>query len=61
MKSLFYSLSGVGLVSILILGALVSRAHAGPHAGDQCRPKSPLRGTYVFSQVAYVVPGVTGR
>lgn len=56
MKRLLYSLSGVGLVSILIMGALVSRSHAG----DKCRPKSPLRGTWVFSQVAYVVPGVTG-
>jgi hypothetical protein len=60
MKSVFYSLSGLGLVSILMMGALVSRAQAGSHGGGQCLPKSPLRGTYVFSQVAYVVPGVTG-
>ena len=56
MKRLLYSLGGLGLVSILVIGTSVFSSHAG----DKCRPKSPLRGTWVFSQVAYVVPGITG-
>ena len=43
MKQFLYSLSGVGLVSILVLGASVSSA-------DGDKQKSPLRGAWSFSQ-----------
>ncbi len=56
MKRLLYSLSGLGLISILIMGALVSSSYAN----DKCRPKSPLRGTWVYSEVGYVILGITG-
>lgn len=47
---------GVGLLSFLIMGAMVSNGHAD----GACHPKSPLRGAYVLNQVGYVVPGVPG-
>ena len=56
MKRLLYSLSGLGLISILIMGALVSSSHAD----DKCRPKSPVRGTWALSEVGYVIPGIPG-
>ena len=43
MKRLLYSLSGLGLVSILVMGAWVSNTRAD-------HEKSPLRGTWSFSQ-----------
>ena len=49
MKHFLYSLSGLGLVSILVMGASVSSARAD-------NQKSPLRGTWSFSQV---VPATT--
>ncbi len=56
MKKLLHSLGGLGLVSLLVMGTSVSSSYAG----DKCQPKSPLRGAYVFSQVAHVVPDVPG-
>ncbi len=56
MKKVLYSLNGLGLVSLLLMGTVVSHAYAD----SNCHPKSPLHGAYVFSQVAPVVPGVTG-
>lgn len=56
MKRQLRLLCGLGSISLLVMGTSVSSSYAG----DKCRPKNPLRGTYVFSQVAYVVPGVTG-
>jgi hypothetical protein len=48
MKKLLYSLSGLGLVSLLVMGTSVSSSYAG----DNCQPKSPVRGTWSFSQSA---------
>ena len=52
MKKLLYALGGLGLVSLLVMGTSVSRAYAD----GTCQPKSPLRGAYVFKQVAYAIP-----
>jgi hypothetical protein len=49
MKHFLYILSGLGLVSVLILGTSVSSASADPQ-------KSPLRGAWSFSQF---VPATT--
>src|SRR5262245_30875597 len=46
MKKLLYSLGSLGLVSLLIMGTSVSSAYAG----DNCQPKSPVRGTWSYSQ-----------
>ena len=49
MKHFLYTLSGLGLVSILIMGTSVSSTSADPK-------KSPLRGAWSFSQF---VPATT--
>jgi hypothetical protein len=49
MKKFLYSLSGLGLVSILVMGASVSSA-------DGDKQKSPLRGAWSWSQF---VPATT--
>ena len=56
MKKLLYALGGLGLVSLFVMEASVSSSYAD----GNCQPKSPLRGSYVFSQVAPVVPGLPG-
>jgi hypothetical protein len=45
-------LCGFGLLSLLVMGTAVSSAYAD----GKCNPKSPLRGTYAFKQVAYAIP-----
>jgi hypothetical protein len=54
MKKQLRLLYGLGLVSLFIMGTSVSSSYAD----GKCRPKSPLRGTYVFSQVVPVIPGL---
>ena len=56
MKKQLRLLCSLGLVSLLGMGASVSRSYAD----GSCQPKSPLRGAYVFSQVAPIVPGLPG-
>ena len=56
MKRLLYSLSGLGLVSLLVLGTLALGAKAEAQCPD---PHSPVRGTWSFSQLD-MLPLITG-